>query len=69
MSASDIKLTESDEVIRKPVVSTPEVESPQEEPDRSPIDEETKRDAPVEPLPDDKGDSEKIRQPIVPNEP
>lgn len=68
MSASEIKLTESDEVTRKPVVPVTEPPQDDTDQDRSPIDEETKRDAPVEPLPDDKDDTEKVRQPILPDE-
>lgn len=69
MSASDIKFTEPDEVIRKPVVPKTGDGASQGDSggDRSPTDEENKRDAPVKPLPDNGEDLEKVRQPIIPD--
>ena len=59
----------SDDQVRKLVVPPSDVDLPQDDPDgdRSPTDEETKRDAPVEPLPDDGDDSETLRKPVVPD--
>ena len=59
----------SDDPVRKLVVPTSDVDPAQADPDgdRSPTDEETKRDAPVEPLPDDDDNAETVRKPVVPD--
>ena len=59
----------SDEPVRKLVVPTSDVDLPQDDPDgdRSPTDEDTKRDAPVEPVPDDGDDGETLRKPVFPD--
>ena len=67
MSASDIKFTEPDEVIRKQVVPTAEAAAAQGDSsgDRSPTDEETKRDAPVKLFTEDEPAEETVRKPVV----
>lgn len=70
MSASDIKFTEPDEVVRKQVVPTTEAEATQGDSsgDRSPTDEENKRDAPIKSATGDKSQGEGVRKPVIPED-
>ena len=70
MSASDIKFTKPDEVIRKQVVPTDQIGENQGDSsgDRSPTDEETKRDAPVELSSEDEPAGETVRRAVVPKD-
>ncbi|MEM9090846.1 MAG: hypothetical protein AAGC93_19125 [Cyanobacteria bacterium P01_F01_bin.53] len=70
MSASDPKSTESDETIRKLVIPVVETGTRSDDPDgdRSPTDEETKRDSPFKSSADDaSGADETVRTRVEPD--